>query len=335
MRKYLISEKGNFYKVNLHCHSTLSDGKLTPEQVKQAYVEKGYSAVAFTDHDVFICHNDLTDDKFVALNGYELEIDKPIDGVYPYNREKCCHLCLVALSPKTTRQVCFHRTKYLHRNKNLDINTLDFDRNAPDYERYYTHECINDIMKQGRENGFFVTYNHPTWSGESYPDYMGYEHMHAMEIFNNECAYIGLEEYNSRVYDDMLRGGKTLFCTATDDMHKKLTVGGGFVMIKADKLDYECLTSNLIKGNFYSSTGAEIKELYVEDGYIYITTSPAKMISMTMGIMRVEKELGIDKPITQAKFKIMPNVNYVRITVTDVNNNKAYTNAYPVDELLK
>ena len=112
MKKYLIPQQGNFYKVNLHCHSTISDGKLTPYEVKQAYLEKGYSAVAFTDHDVLVCHNDLTDDKFVALNGYEVEIEKPIDGVYPYNREKCCHLCYVALSPKTTRQVCFHRTKY-------------------------------------------------------------------------------------------------------------------------------------------------------------------------------------------------------------------------------
>ena len=106
-------------------------------------------------------------------------------------------------------------------------------------------------------------------------------------------------------------------------------------MIKADKLDYESLTSNLLKGNFYSSTGAFIKELYVEDGYLHVTTSPAKMISMAMGIMRVEKELGIDEPITQAKFKIMPNANYVRITVTGVDDKKAYTNAYSVEDLLK
>ena len=42
MRKYLISEKGSFYKANLHCHTTVSDGCLTPEEVKAAYKEKGY-----------------------------------------------------------------------------------------------------------------------------------------------------------------------------------------------------------------------------------------------------------------------------------------------------
>ena len=30
---YLLPEKGNFYKANLHCHTVVSDGALTPEQV--------------------------------------------------------------------------------------------------------------------------------------------------------------------------------------------------------------------------------------------------------------------------------------------------------------
>ena len=35
MRKYLLPENGNFYKANLHCHSTVSDGTLTPEEMKE------------------------------------------------------------------------------------------------------------------------------------------------------------------------------------------------------------------------------------------------------------------------------------------------------------
>ena len=33
MKKYLLPENGNFYKANLHCHSTFSDGKWTPEEL--------------------------------------------------------------------------------------------------------------------------------------------------------------------------------------------------------------------------------------------------------------------------------------------------------------
>ena len=37
MRKYLLPEKGEFYKANLHCHSTYSDGNWTPEEIKERY----------------------------------------------------------------------------------------------------------------------------------------------------------------------------------------------------------------------------------------------------------------------------------------------------------
>ena len=39
MRKYLFGEKGNFYKANLHCHSTVSDGALTPEELNKLIEE--------------------------------------------------------------------------------------------------------------------------------------------------------------------------------------------------------------------------------------------------------------------------------------------------------
>lgn len=81
------------------------DGKLTPEQVKAAYMEKGYSAVAFADHDVFVNHNDLTDENFVALNGYEMEVDLFTQYARPHHRAKTCHMCLVASSPNITKQM--------------------------------------------------------------------------------------------------------------------------------------------------------------------------------------------------------------------------------------
>ncbi len=49
MKKYLLPESGKFYKANLHLHTTISDGRMTPEEVKQAYMEQGYSLLAYTD----------------------------------------------------------------------------------------------------------------------------------------------------------------------------------------------------------------------------------------------------------------------------------------------
>ena len=33
MIKHLLPGSGNFYKANLHCHTTISDGRKTPEEV--------------------------------------------------------------------------------------------------------------------------------------------------------------------------------------------------------------------------------------------------------------------------------------------------------------
>jgi len=44
---------GDWYKGNLHCHTTISDGALSPNEVASLYEEKGYSFLAITDHIVW------------------------------------------------------------------------------------------------------------------------------------------------------------------------------------------------------------------------------------------------------------------------------------------
>ena len=45
MKKYLLPKDGSFYKANLHCHSTVSDGRFTPEEIKKAGMD-----IYFVDH---------------------------------------------------------------------------------------------------------------------------------------------------------------------------------------------------------------------------------------------------------------------------------------------
>ena len=62
--KVFISKDKKQFKANLHCHSTISDGRLTPEELKEAYKNAGYQVLAITDHCFPCPHNDLTDDEF-------------------------------------------------------------------------------------------------------------------------------------------------------------------------------------------------------------------------------------------------------------------------------
>lgn len=331
MKKYLLPQDGQFFKANLHCHTTISDGQMTPEEIKQVYTANGYSVVAYTDHDVLIPHPELADEKFLPLNAYEVEINehspkKP--------GSKTCHICLIAIEPDNVKQVCYHRSKYVFGNAVNYINQVKYDENEPDYEREYTGECISDIMKKGRDNGFFVTYNHPTWSRERYDDYIRYDNMHAMEVHNSECEVLGHFEYNEKEYDDMLCSGKRIYCIATDDTHSKRSCFGGFTMIKAEKLEYKAITSALLDGNFYASQGPEIHSLWFEDGIVHIDCSDVKSIRFNTGTRTAKKIENDDGMLLNtAEFEVKPDDIYIRVTITDTNGKHAYTNAYFIDDL--
>ena len=74
MRTYLLPDGLNWYRANLHCHTIHSDGFWPPERVKDEYRKAGFSVVAYSDHNVLVPHNDLTDENFVALTATELDV---------------------------------------------------------------------------------------------------------------------------------------------------------------------------------------------------------------------------------------------------------------------
>ena len=341
MKKYLLPNDGQFYKANLHCHTTVSDGKLTPAEVKDAYKAHGYSIIAYTDHDVMIPHDELNDENFLALHGYEMEV--PASDPPTFKHRKTCHMCLIALDKDNLKQVCWHREKYLLGHGAEYRHLVQFDESLPDFVREYTHECINTMIRTGRENGFFVTYNHPAWSMQTYEDYGGYEGMHAMEICNSTSYVPGYSEYNAKEYDELLRQGKRIYCIGTDDNHNSKPIGSpgsesfaAFTVIKAEKLDYKTITDALLAGNFYASQGPAIKELWIEDGVVHVKSSAAERICMTTGTRKqraVFREKG--KSLTSAQFKVDADDVYIRITVTDKYGKNADSNAYFVDEILE
>ena len=132
MRTYLLPEDGTFYKANLHCHSNISDGSLTPEEIKEQYLEEGYSIVAYTDHDIMIPHDDLTDERFLALTGYEMEINEDLGGL-PGKFRSTCHLCYVSLI-ENPLQVCFHRTKFMPKCSQPSWHLSKYDETLPYFE---------------------------------------------------------------------------------------------------------------------------------------------------------------------------------------------------------
>lgn len=313
MRKYLLPENGNFYKANLHCHSNISDGALSVEELKAIYMEKGYSIIAYTDHNKLVSHQELNEENFLALNGYELDVTENRD--IDWAERKTCHICFIALD----------------KDNQIEIPN----------DRKYTAEYINQKMKEGREKGFFVTYNHPGWSLENYEQYSQYEGMNAFEMFNYGCIVEGYNDYNSKVYDDLLYQGKRIYCIGSDDNHNHRSPDsaqydsfGAYVMIKSDALEYRKITKALENGDFYTSMGPEIKKLWFEDGKVHIETSCADRIVFNTGRRKAAAVFAKDDDaVTTAEFTIEQKDVFFRISVFDKKGRAAHTNAYFTDNL--
>lgn len=346
VKKILLDGRLDRYKANLHCHTVLSDGKKTPEQIKKDYLAHGYSIVAFTDHDKYYPHNDLTDDRFIALDGFDLEYYRTAW------RGQTCHLCFIAKDPEN-RALGYSEKEPPIFIKQLPEGGLDPEKGGELYRvtcpgRKYSAEYINADIARAKELGFYVTYNHPTWSLESYPDYTAYKGMDAMEICNYGCVITGYGDINPRAYEDLLRTDHRLFCISTDDNHNDLPdadVGsdsyGGYTVIYTDRLDYPHVIRALENGSFCCCAGTvtgekdcpEIRELWAEDGRVHIRTSPVRSIELEkdirpFGLLTAKK----GEAVTEADFEI-GTCKWFRFTLTGDNGCRTFTNAYFTDSL--
>ena len=272
MKRWLLPEKGNFYKANLHLHTTVSDGVWSPEEAKRRYMERGYSILAFTDHEVFVPHNDLTDGSFLALNAHEIAVNEATVRGSRYQRTY--HLNFYAKSRETALSPVFSESRIV---KPSFLAHVTDEMRKTDVRADYSTESINALIRHGNENGFFVCYNHPVWSLQNYPDYCGLEGLWGIEVYNTSCVVEEMPD-TTVPFDDLLRLGRDVFPICSDDAHIEPDLFGGWTTVKADALDYDAVIAALLAGSFYSSTGPEIRELYVEDGILTLKTSEARRV---------------------------------------------------------
>lgn len=339
-RKYLLSKDGNFYKANLHSHTIVSDGHLTPVEAKKAYKEKGYSVIAFTDHNVILPCQELSDKDFLALEGVEIDVSDytTVHPVAKHQRNVSVHINMIALRPSLPHP-CWHDDESPEYGTVPQYRDRMIIKDIPQIKRQYSN--ISGMMKHARDLGYFVVYNHPSWNLENYPRYMRHEYMNAVEVLNGGSIESGVMDDDIAVYDDMLRGGKRIFCVGGDDNHNgkdgEFSLIDSFrawTVIKAKSLDYASVGDALLAGNFYTSEGPEITELYLDGDILHIECSDADNIRLSTAqriCSRVRCKEG--EALTSADFKIHPASDYFRVTVTDKRGRRAFTNAYFLDTL--
>lgn len=328
----LIPESGKFYKVNMHCHTNISDGTRSPEEVKEFYKNAGYSAVAFTDHEILIGHKDLCEDDFIALHGYEIAIKKDLAGHTAYFMP-VYHFNFIAQSQDNLKMPLFFKN-----NPSCPGNSRKW---MDEYAQYddtiettkYDIEWINEYLKGVRDGGFLINYNHPQWSLQNCNDYLPLEHLHSIELINGGCLIQG--DNTAYHFEQMLRSGKDLVPTAGDDNHHARGSLKAWTMIKADELSYDSLISGYEKGNCYVSHGPEIHSLVLRDGKIIVKMSESPYVALLSEGRYTQCKTSKTETFTEVAFDYVPNKmgRYFRIEVRDAAGSKAFSNAYYTEKI--
>ena len=332
--KHLLPKVPKYFKTNLHTHSNITDGKLSPEEVKAGYKAKGYQVLCLTDHNVIIDHSDMNDPDFLMLTGMEINYND-----VPYRRldGKTYHFNLIAKRPDNVWTPWNVRSNYPNSQeyaKLMECENMDIR---------YDVDATNAMIAKANEKGFLVMYNHPNWSCHSYPDYAPLKGLWGMELRNSECIYLGNDDNNAWVYREMLNLGNKIYPVGTDDMHHPEALGRSWIMVGAEKLEYASVIDALEKGDFYMSCGPEIFDLTVEGDKLKLTCTDARQIMMqTHGRSGLNVEAEGENWLQEVTFDLADFFKKaegdesccITLTVTAPDGSYATTRAYYLNELL-
>jgi len=313
MKKYLLPESGTFYKANLHCHTVCSDGRYTPEQIKQKYLAEGYAVVAFSDHNRILPHPELRSDDFLPLTAIEIDFNAPTE---PWSHASVYHLNYFSPDP-------------------------DRDTFVP-FERVYDVDAVSDLNLRAAKEGFLVQYNHPRWSFQQAADFLPLKGLWGFEVYNTGCEIEMQNGWADYEFELCCRAGMRVVPTATDDNHNVAMDEaspyndsfGGWSMIKAASLTYADIFEAMKRGEMYATTGPEIRQLWVEDGALHVVTSPCCAISFLTSGRETSTVRAHGDSLTEHRFAVPEHVRFVRVQAADAKGGRAFSRPYDISELL-
>lgn len=293
-----FKKKGKLYKGTTHLHTTISDGKLNPEEAFDKYKSRDYSFVVLTDHIKYFNSNQYNTDKFLVIPGVEIHVE------HDWDKNRDHHITGMYDPSKGTTFEDGHQF------------------GVPDFTEI---QGRIDILK---DNANLAIYAHPVWSRVEPEELIRITGYDAIEIWNHECDFWSNSGEATFHWDYLLRNGKKINGVASDDLHSKDDRSlGGYIMVQAEKLNNTDIADAIKNGNYYSSTGPEIDEIYFDKGTVYAKGSGCKSISFITNA-RNRRYSGENKnsTINQAEHKLAECDFYVRVEFEDFEGKRAWSN---------
>jgi hypothetical protein len=335
----------NWYKGNLHTHSYWSDGDEFPEVILDWYKSRDYEFMALSDHNtiaygekwVTIREDSIYKNSFQNyLKAYgpdwvEYKIDSGQTLVklktYEEYRDKLEENgdFLVIRSEEITDK---YEDKPIHMNATNIQEKIEPMGGASVAEVMQNN--INQVIEQRKKTGvpMIPHINHPNfYYSITLDDMMSLNGERFFEVYNGhpmvhnmgDTTHISTEEMWDLINISYLKNNKTLmYGLATDDSHHYhnkgkswSNAGRGWVMVQADTLSAVSLINSLESGNFYSSTGVELKTLTYQNNTISVEIEPE------LGVTYEISFIGCKKGQTQTETLNVVNESLAAFEVTE------------------
>ncbi len=276
------------YKVGLHIHTNLSDGRYPPVEVARIYKTAGFDAVAFTDHWVYGEGGEI--DGLTILSGCE------------YN-----------LGHYDTAEGVIH------------IVGVGTDKKPEIFRETASRQDVVDAIKQ---NGGIAIWAHPAWSLNSYNDTKTVCGFDGVEIYNSVSdAGQSCRPYSGYFVDVLANNGVIYPIIATDDTHfyNGEDETRSYIMVNAKSNSANDIKEAILKQDFYATQGPELH--FKRDGdVIKLDCSECVKINIVSNITWVPDRVFKGEALTHAEYRIKPGEIWVRAEVMDKNGNYAWSN---------
>jgi len=294
-----------WYKGNTHTHTINSDGDSSPDDVVKWYKEHGYHFLVLTDHNFLTGIDSLNtkyglDGEFLVVRGEEITDkfgDKPIhiNGLDPVGK----------IDPQGGSSV----VDVIQR----DIDAIRAARGVPHINHPNFRWAITAAeLKQVKNYTLFEIYNgHPQVNnigGGGMP---------------------GLEE----IWDDILSAGVMQYGIAVDDAHhfkrpddrSAARPGQGWVVVRAERLESRALLAAMERGDFYASTGVELRDYQVNSASMTIIVKPNAWSKFRIQFIGTGGKVLSESTANWATYRFRGDEGYVRARVIESNGLMVWT----------
>ena len=294
-----------WYKGNTHTHTINQGGDSTPDEVVRWYREHGYQFLVLTDHNYLTSVEGLNalhgaDEKFLVIPGEEVSDrfgDKPI------------HVNGLNLAKLVEPQGGSSVADTIQR----DVDAIVKERAVPHVNHpNYGWAIGAEDLKQVRNYKLLEIFNgHPLVNNQGGGDKPGLE----------------------AVWDVLLSSGLTIYGIAVDDAHhfkrpedrEASRPGRGWVVVRAPTLTAPALLAAMERGDFYASTGVELKDIRATAGDLTIEVRLRGDTAHTTEFIGRDGRVLEVSGANPAVYRFRGDELYVRARVTDSNGYRAWT----------